>query len=72
MGKPILHLEIWPLFSTTEAYEIACIKFDGTGSPYVYATVGPYLSKEEASNDLQNIDENCLKKTEKKSYIVDF
>ena len=72
MGQKTLHLEIWPLFSITEAYEIACIKFDCAGSPYVFATVGPYLSKEEASNDLQNIDENCLKKTEKKSYIVDF
>ena len=67
MGKPILHLEIWPLFSATEAYEIACIKFDGTGSPHVYATVGPYLSKEEATVDLRNITEDNIKKKEKKS-----
>ena len=67
MGKPILHLEIWPLFSTTEAYEIACIKFDGSGSPYVYATVGPYLTKEEATIDLQHINEDNIKKKVKKS-----
>jgi len=65
MGKPTLHLEIWPLFSTTEAYEIACIKFDGSGSPYVYATVGPYLTKEEATIDLQHINEDNIKKKEK-------
>ena len=65
MGKPTLHLEIWPLFSTTEAYEIACIKFDGSGSPYVYATVGPYLTREEATIDLQHINEDDLKKKEK-------
>ena len=71
MGKPTLHLEIWPLFSTVEAYEIACIKFDGTGSPYVYTTVGPYLSKEEAAVDLRNITEDNIKKS-KKIYLVDF
>ena len=56
MGSPTLHLEIWPIFSATEAYEIACIKLDGTGSPYIYATVGPYLTKQEATDDLPNID----------------
>ena len=66
MGQRALHLEIWPLFSATEAYEIACIKFDCAGSPYVYATVGPYLSKEEATMALPHITENNLKKNEKK------
>ena len=62
MGSSTLHLEIWPIFSATEAYEIACIKLDGTGSPYIYATVGPYLTKQEATDDLPNIDEKNLKK----------
>ena len=62
MGAPTLHLEIWPIFSATEAYEIACIKLDGTGSPYVYATVGPYLTKQEAKDDLPNIEAESMKK----------
>jgi len=62
MGQRTLHLEIWPMFSTVEAYEIACIKFDSAGCPFVYSTVGPYLSKQEASSDLPNITEkNCKK-----------
>ena len=60
MGKTTLFLEIWPIFSATEAYEIACIKLDGAGSPYVHATVGPYLTKEEAKSDLSNITEKDL------------
>lgn len=62
MGQKTLHLEIWPIFSTTEAYELVAIKFDAAGSPYVHGSVGPYLTKEEAMTDIPNITENNLKK----------
>lgn len=72
MGQGKLHLAIWPIFSITEAYEIVCIKYDSSGTPFVYASVGPYLTKDEASVDLQHICEENLNKREKKSYPVDF
>lgn len=62
MGQKTLHLEIWPIFSITEAYELVAIKFDVAGSPYVHGSVGPYLTKEEAMTDIPNVTENNLKK----------
>ena len=66
MGQKTLHLEIWPIFSTTEAYELVAIKFDAAGSPYVHGSVGPYLTKEEAMTDIPNVTENNLKKKDMK------
>ena len=58
-----MFLEIWPVFAVTEAYEIACIKMDSAGCPFVVATIGPYLTKEEAKTDLSNITtEDLIKK----------
>ena len=62
MGQAPLFLEIWPIFSATEAYEIACIKMDGAGCPFVIGTIGPYLTKDEAKTDINNISEKDLMK----------
>lgn len=57
-----LIIEIWPIFSTTEAYELVGILFDSAGSPYVHGSVGPYLTKEEAMLDIPNVTVDNLKK----------
>jgi len=57
-----MFLEIWPIFSTTEAYELVAIKFDAAGSPYVHGSVGPYLTREEAMLDILNVTVDNLKK----------
>jgi hypothetical protein len=62
MDKTTLFLEIWPIFSVSESYEIACIKLDSAGCPFIIGTVGPYLTKEEAKSDLSNITEKDLTK----------
>ena len=66
MGQKTLHLEIWPIFSTTEAYELVGILFDSAGSPYVHGSVGPYLTREEAMLDVPNVTEENLKKKDMK------
>ena len=66
MGQRKLHLEIWPIFSTTEAYELVGILFDSAGCPYVHGSVGPYLTREEAMLDVPNVTKNNLKKKDMK------
>jgi len=70
MSNDKMFLEIWPIFSTTEAYELVAIKFDAAGSPYVHGSVGPYLTKEEAMTDIPNVTENNLKKKDMKIVIT--
>lgn len=57
-----LIIEIWPIFSTTEAFEIVGISFDAAGSAYIVGSVGPYLTREEAMLDVPNIAVDNLKK----------
>lgn len=62
-----LIIDIWPIFSTTEAYELVGILFDSAGSPYVHGSVGPYLTREEAMLDIPNVTVANLKKRTFKS-----
>ena len=64
-----LIIEIWPIFSTTEAFEIVGISFDATGTAYIVGSVGPYLTKKEAMLDIPNVTKDNLKKKDFKFVV---
>ena len=63
--KPVnngMVIEIWPVFSVIEAFEIVGIGFDVAGCAYIIGSVGPYLTREEATRDIANVTKDNLKK----------
>jgi hypothetical protein len=64
-----LIIEIWPIFSTTEAFEIVGISFDAAGSAYIVGSVGPYLTRDEAMLDVANVTKDNLRKKDFKFVV---